>query len=144
MYRVCKTCNESFPLEKFWLQPNKKNRYTSCPQCINKQRQEKYKLNIEEHRKQHKEYVLKYRYKLTSEDINNLLLQQDNKCVICKQILIKKHIDHCHKTGKIRGILCPNCNKALGLFKENTTALQNAIKYLEVSIGKNMKELTEL
>jgi hypothetical protein len=40
-------------------------------------------------------------------------------------------IDHCHSTGKVRGLLCHNCNRALGLFQDNITMLNDAIKYLE-------------
>lgn len=40
-------------------------------------------------------------------------------------------IDHDHKTGKIRGLLCGFCNKAIGLLKENINILRNAIHYLE-------------
>ncbi len=40
-------------------------------------------------------------------------------------------VDHCHKTGKIRGLLCASCNGGLGLFKDNPQALANAILYLK-------------
>ena len=45
------------------------------------------------------------------------------------------HIDHNHKTNKIRGILCGNCNMGLGHFKDNLDVLKNAIKYLEDTDG---------
>ena len=40
-------------------------------------------------------------------------------------------VDHCHKTGKIRGLICDSCNVGLGRFKDNIDNLKNAIKYLE-------------
>lgn len=40
-------------------------------------------------------------------------------------------VDHCHDTGIVRGLLCHNCNRALGLFKDKIEVLKNAIKYLE-------------
>jgi len=40
-------------------------------------------------------------------------------------------VDHCHSTGKIRGLLCHNCNRALGLMQDNVETLQNAIDYLK-------------
>ena len=60
------------------------------------------------------------------------------QCQICNVDLTRfKHgatmqcIDHDHKTGKIRGVLCPNCNRALGLFQDNVEILKEAIRYLE-------------
>ena len=56
------------------------------------------------------------------------------KCKICgkhqSELTLSLNVDHCHITGKIRGLLCGNCNKALGLFKDNTKSLKNAINYL--------------
>lgn len=65
----------------------------------------------------------------------NLLIEQGRKCSICDKDLaeISKHThwDHCHKTGKLRGILCHNCNVGIGHFKDNTASLERAIAYLE-------------
>jgi len=59
---------------------------------------------------------------------------QNNSCKICLSELNldskDAHIDHCHTTNKVRGILCRNCNLALGLMKDNVISLENAIKYL--------------
>ena len=70
------------------------------------------------------------KYNLTLDELNELL--KIDQCQICDKVLvgIKKHIDHCHVSGKVRGILCQNCNMALGQFKDDTTILLNAIKYL--------------
>jgi len=65
---------------------------------------------------------------------NALLNEQDNKCAICS-ISFETHkranLDHSHKTGKIRGVLCTQCNHALGLVKDDVTTLKAAIVYLE-------------
>lgn len=45
------------------------------------------------------------------------------------------HIDHCHATGKIRGVLCSNCNMSIGGFKESISSLEKAIKYLKTHGG---------
>ncbi len=55
---------------------------------------------------------------------------QDRKCAICKQSK-PLEIDHCHKTGKFRGLLCSNCNKVLGMIKDNIKTLREAANYLE-------------
>lgn len=82
----------------------------------------------------YKFYYIKFKYGLTRLDFENLLKSQDHKCAICFNEITwgdrKTHIDHCHTTGKIRGILCEQCNKGLGCFKDNENALRNAINYL--------------
>lgn len=74
------------------------------------------------------------KYGMTLEDLKKLYIAQDNKCKICdtpeselKQML---HVDHCHKTGKVRGLLCYGCNSGLGGFKDNVNNLRKAIEYL--------------
>ena len=56
------------------------------------------------------------------------------KCEICHKPLIlakgKYAIDHCHKTGKIRGVLCQQCNQGLGCFQDDVVLIQDAIQYL--------------
>jgi len=64
------------------------------------------------------------------------LEQQNNTCAICfKPEQSNRYktlcVDHCHTTGKIRGLLCSNCNRALGLLKDDRGNLQSAINYLE-------------
>lgn len=74
------------------------------------------------------------RYGITTDDFNRILLQQNNCCEICKIELTateKTAVDHCHTTGKVRGILCRNCNAGIGMLKESVTALESAIKYLQ-------------
>jgi hypothetical protein len=63
-----------------------------------------------------------------------MLINQNNKCVICK-CDISKHpcVDHDHETGKIRGLLCLNCNHAIGFFRENVKLLEKVIIYLSES-----------
>lgn len=79
---------------------------------------------------------LKRTYGLTEEDYNTLLSKQQYKCFSCgvSHGAFKNDrlfIDHCHKTGKIRGLLCHGCNIALGSVKDNIETLKNLIKYLE-------------
>lgn len=111
---------------------------------MNKQRQDKFKLDEEKYKQRREKYTLKSRYSLSKEEVNIILTNQKNCCAICGNILEKYHIDHDHNTGKIRGILCPLCNKGLGLFKDNIDSLKNAAKYLEISVGNNMKDLVEI
>lgn len=83
---------------------------------------------------------LKKMYGITLGDYEKLLDKQKGLCAICKQPerSVDKDggprrmpVDHCHQTGKIRGLLCTSCNRALGLFKDSPQNLKNAIEYLE-------------
>lgn len=75
--------------------------------------------------------------KCTNEELLILLNNSNNKCYICnkQENLSKNHeilnIDHCHKTGIVRGLLCNNCNVGIGLFKDNIEILEKAILYLK-------------
>lgn len=61
------------------------------------------------------------------------LLDTDTQCQICGTIfgIQKAHVDHCHNTGKLRGLLCQTCNTGIGHLKDDIQTLQKAIKYLE-------------
>ena len=121
---------------KKWHQENK-----------NKERERHRKYRQENKDKINKE-AKKYRQKNRNKIINQyyikkhnislnkkikLLEQQNWQCYICKKIIDVNngHIDHCHKTKKIRGILCGSCNRALGLFQDNIKLLKKAINYLQ-------------
>ena len=79
---------------------------------------------------------LKFKYGISIEEFNRLLKIQKGKCKICNRFpkITKAHptltVDHCHQTGKVRGLLCRSCNTALGLFYEDKTSITNALKYL--------------
>ena len=62
-----------------------------------------------------------------------LFEQQGWRCCICNTQAMRQRlsIDHCHKTGKIRGLLCDMCNKGLGMFQDNPAMLEAAITYLK-------------
>lgn len=79
------------------------------------------------------------RYGTTKEILLDMIKDQNNCCAICKKAFdyVDIHgvnIDHCHKTGKVRGLLCVNCNQGLGQFKENIVSMKEAIKYLEKNL----------
>lgn len=72
-----------------------------------------------------------FRHGMTIEEHDSLLMKQDHKCAICRNTFLKTpHIDHCHRTGINRGLLCDDCNLGLGRFKDDVRVLQAAIEYL--------------
>lgn len=80
---------------------------------------------------------IKYIYGISKEDYLNLVSQTGGKCKICEKTLIFKRlrpdsavVDHCHKTGKVRGIICHKCNVILGNANDDIKILKKAIGYL--------------
>lgn len=67
-------------------------------------------------------YTLRKKYGITPEEYERIFESQGRKCVICSISVVKRqsawHVDHCHKTGKVRGILCHVCNTKLGWFEK--------------------------
>ncbi len=95
----------------------------------------------EENKAKCKNRELKRRFKITIDDYYDLLEKQKGVCIICgeKETALNHKtrkprnlaVDHDHTTGKIRGLLCTNCNKGLGHFKDSIALLEKAIKYLK-------------
>lgn len=94
-----------------------------------------HKKEYQKNRAQYYNSYIKRTYGISIEEKNKIKIKQDFKCWICKDheknLTRGLVIDHNHKTGKIRGLLCQLCNSALGKFKEDRAAILNAVKYLE-------------
>ena len=91
--------------------------------------------HYKERRLQAKKSRLKARYGITLERYDEILKLQNSCCAICgvsgnQYGATKLGVDHCHKTKKIRGLLCARCNNGIGLFRESVEALNKAIDYL--------------
>ncbi len=83
----------------------------------------------------------KNKYNLTIEEYNEILKGQNNCCKICSSTnpgtrIRRFHVDHCHSTNVVRGLLCESCNRALGQFKDNPKFLRKAANYLENNLNK--------
>ncbi len=90
---------------------------------------------------------LKYKYGITAERYFEMLATQDGKCAICRSSEPggrfknnRFHVDHCHTSGTVRGLLCNACNHLLGCAKDRQEVLRAAASYLDTS----QKELTEI
>ena len=81
----------------------------------------------------YKNYHLKRYFGITLDDFQKMKEAQGNVCKICKKTNGYKDlaVDHCHASGKIRGLLCENCNKGLGMFHDTPELFEAAINYLK-------------
>ena len=131
--KKCRTCDEIKPLDEFYRSNKKSNpdgRINYCKGCREKTNRRSY---------------LKRKFGITPEDYESMLESQGGGCAICGRLDglhscgdkgttyygSRFAIDHCHETGVIRGLLCMNCNTALGCFQDNIARLEKAIEYLQ-------------
>jgi hypothetical protein len=91
-----------------------------------------------EHRDKRCAYDLMRHYGLSSDDYDALFSSQQGKCAICNGDNggRRLHTDHDHETGKVRGLLCSNCNTAIGLLGDDIELLNKAVLYLKGSAEK--------
>lgn len=91
--------------------------------------------NPELHRRLHRKNQLHNLYGLTIADYERMYLDQTGRCYLCgsEDWTMPRgclHVDHDHKTGKVRGLLCENCNRGLGMFKDDLLLLRKAAAYV--------------
>lgn len=146
--RVCNKCKILKNSEEFGVY-----KYT-CLSCKNIREKKRYAENREKMLENFKEYqkkldpalrdqyrrksMLKIQYNMTLKEYEQLFESQAGKCAICKlhqdELNHTLHVDHCHKNGKIRGLLCRNCNQGLGKFFDNKEIVENLLHYLQYHV----------
>jgi hypothetical protein len=119
--KQCSTCKEIKSLDCFHGSHENNNISSRCQDCVSAS-------------------FLKYRYNISVDEFNHMREQQKGCCAICNTKLDIKQdstfrskkvaVDHCHETGKVRGLLCSRCNTSIGHFQDDTTLLESAITYL--------------
>ena len=144
----CVACGENKPASKFYKDKRMKSGLSSeCKTCVrarNKEYLKTYKrkgpdgkeLDAEGLRIRARGYHLVRRYGITYEEYDVLVEKADGKCQICGNKTEKLHVDHCHETGMVRGLLCINCNHGLGKFFDSIQNLENAISFLKKFSGQ--------
>jgi hypothetical protein len=145
--QICIHCKCKKLITDFSFREKRNTYYTICKECIKVYHINWYKQNSlrlkklhQKNLKQIKNCILKKRFGINLEQYNQLLEAQNGVCAICEQEETRTQrngnisalaVDHDHKTGKVRGLLCSGCNVSLGRFKDNQTLLQNALNYLQ-------------
>lgn len=113
--RVCTQCRRDLPLDEFKVR--NKSRRSWCKDCE--------KIKQAEYSKKQK--VAKYG--LTVDEFDAMYVKQNGACAICRRVT-RLAIDHNHKTGAVRQLLCEACNLGLGIFADNSDLLESAAAYL--------------
>lgn len=127
--RQCKICKVSKELRYFDVVQG--SRRHQCRSCREDQRKQPGKSRSPENTLK---YRLNYHYGITTEQYEQMLTDQNGVCKICKGPDNGPWncfaVDHCHKTGRVRGLLCAKCNKGLGQFNDDPALLKSAAEYL--------------
>ena len=134
--KTCTKCGETKPKSEFAKDLTLKDKCKSiCKICDNKRKKEYYSNNKELCKERVRKSQFKFIYGITLEDYEYQYKNQKGCCYICgkneEQTGIRLAVDHCHKTNKVRKLLCRNCNLLLGHAKDDSEILKKAISYLE-------------
>jgi hypothetical protein len=125
----CTACKQEKPLAEF----SKERKAADglrwiCKQCDAQKSRATYARRKSEGIVRYQQ--IERRYGVSKEQYLGMLASQGHRCTICSEALTEPCVDHCHTTGKVRGLLCHHCNKGLGMFKDNPAIIQAAIDYL--------------
>ena len=154
--KQCSWCKEIKPHSSFHKDNKNKRNYKLayyCKECANLKARLHHKKRTNDndlsYKEQKRSNYYKTKYGISLQEHNEKLAQQNNCCAICEVKLLAHgfhtHLDHDHKTGKLRAFLCTNCNRGLGHFQDSTDILEKAIKYLNAHRNNDVvseKELT--
>lgn len=132
MNKVCSKCKTIQPLEFFHnsKKGDKNGKVSVCKPCRKEEARIRYSKDLQTNRYKNRVSHYKNKYGIVPETYETMKLNQNSKCAICQQYYYLFRLDHDHSTGKIRGLLCHNCNVGLGHFKDNIELLNKAIGYL--------------
>ena len=127
-------CGAVFPISEFSRSGSKATTY--CKGCWGKFNRKYYKT--EQGQRGWRSVIYRNKYGITVEDYDRMLASQDGHCALCPTVTgmgqkTRLHVDHCHNTGKIRGLLCFDCNTGLGKFKDKIDLIEKAFCYLKVN-----------
>lgn len=129
--KTCSACGFVKPLDEFYGRPDG-YRNGRCKACVRTASAAYYK----KHRTRQIEQMRIRKYGVSDEDYEILLARQKGRCAICGTTTPSRQrltfdVDHDHKTDVVRGLLCSNCNRAIGLMNDDVDALRKAANYLE-------------
>ena len=131
MEQTCSKCGETKTVDEYYTDNRAKSkRASACKTCC----LEAKALDYKKHRGKRLAYRRSYLYGVSQGDYETLHNKSKGVCGICgcaEGSKMALAVDHCHKSGKVRGLLCNNCNNGLGRFKDDPDLLQLAIKYLK-------------
>lgn len=137
---ACKECTRKQFNISYHTRPNQKINNIKYRNSLRGKKTRQGYVQTSGYKFNRRKYWLKGAYSLTPKQYNQILQSQNGVCRICGRLetsnnqygLMRLAVDHNHKTGKVRGLLCQRCNQALGLTNENAETLQRMIDYINI------------
>lgn len=147
----CTKCKETLPADEFY-RVNTGGLMGACKSCILGDRKRYYSIpenrdraiaasraryancDKDRRREEDRRRLLLSRYGMTPDDFEVMVAAQDGRCALCLRATTL-HVDHCHETGRIRGLLCLSCNTALGRWGDNADGLRRVFSYLDGTLA---------
>jgi hypothetical protein len=152
MSKTCSACKQVKPTTDYYKRAaSSDGLQRHCKVCSNT-RVAKKRANNREYMRSYmrspagktaaRKHLLKKKYKLSLEEFDNLLAAQDFVCACCKRsepggASNQWNVDHCHESGKVRGLLCNACNIGIGCLGDDLQGARNALQYLERHYNDN-------
>lgn len=128
--KTCSKCKESKELTEFAKTGRREGLFSSlCKFCASKKASEWNKKNPLKRRVNSHRNKMKTQYGLTPEDVARMTSEQGGKCLIC-ELERKLVVDHSHANGKVRGLLCRQCNSGIGQLQDSAAIMRRAIEYV--------------
>jgi hypothetical protein len=132
---TCKRCKKDKDPSDFHNKKRMKSgKHPNCKECVNARYRVYRKEYDAKNRDKTKSHYLKWYYDITIEDFYALAERQGHRCAICRtefsKLPRKPSVDHCHVTGRIRGLLCYKCNTSIGFLLDNPALVYAAMIYL--------------
>ncbi len=140
--KTCTVCGQSKELSEFYnYKATKDGKMYRCKSCDNASRKKWKEINPERSYQSQRGRNLKHKYGITLDEYEHMLDKQHGCCAICE---VKENntsfgvnktlnfaVDHCHTTGRVRGLLCNQCNRSLGMFNDDIKLVIKALDYLQ-------------
>ena len=129
--KTCNKCGVEKPLDEYHTPKTRPNGMGTCKQCINSAALARYHADPDRARNNQ----LKRKFGITAKQYDAMYQEQAGRCGICavhqSELTKRLAVDHNHATGKVRGLLCDDCNIGLGKLKDSPSILRKALNYLE-------------
>lgn len=136
--KICSRCERRRPIERFYIYTGRCGHlagrpHAACKDCEFADRNARRRANPAGAAAVARRAKLKRLFGITPEQYDKMLAKQRGVCAICARQSPdgrRLHVDHCHSTGKVRGLLCHDCNRGIGMFSDDVARLTQASLYL--------------